>query len=179
MTDFDPMLLERASGIRLMALDVDGVMTDGKIYFDSAGNELKAFNTRDGLGMKALQRCGIRLAIITGRNSPMVAQRAAQLDIDFVFQGRTDKLEAYMQLLDKSGLEEHQICYAGDDWIDLPILQRCGLAITVPSADPEVKDRVHWVTTRAGGEGAVREMCDLILTAQGHHQRLLQEILAQ
>ena len=173
------MLLERASGIRLMALDVDGVMTDGKIYFDSAGNELKAFNTRDGLGMKALQRCGIRLAIITGRNSPMVAQRAAQLDIDFVFQGRTDKLEAYMQLLDKSGLEEHQICYAGDDWIDLPILQRCGLAITVPSADPEVKDRVHWVTTRAGGEGAVREMCDLILTAQGHHQRLLQEILAQ
>jgi len=179
VTDFDPMLLERASGIRLMALDVDGVMTDGKIYFDSAGNELKAFNTRDGLGMKALQRCGIRLAIITGRNSPMVAQRAAQLDIDFVFQGRTDKLEAYMQLLDKSGLEEHQICYAGDDWIDLPILQRCGLAITVPSADPEVKDRVHWVTTRAGGEGAVREMCDLILTAQGHHQRLLQEILAQ
>lgn len=173
------MLLERASGIRLLALDVDGVMTDAKIYFDSAGNELKAFNTRDGLGMKALQRCGIRLAIITGRNSPMVAQRAAQLDIDFVFQGRTDKLEAYMQLLDKSGLEEHQICYAGDDWIDLPVLQRCGLAITVPSADREVKDRVHWVTTRAGGEGAVREMCDLILTAQGHHQRLLQEILAQ
>jgi len=173
------MLLERASGIRLLALDVDGVMTDAKIYFDSAGNELKAFNTRDGLGMKALQRCGIRLAIITGRNSPMVAQRAAQLEIDFVFQGRTDKLEAYMQLLDKSGLEEHQICYAGDDWIDLPVLQRCGLAITVPSADREVKDRVHWVTTRAGGEGAVREMCDLILTAQGHHQRLLQEILAQ
>lgn len=179
MTDFDPMLLERASGIRLLALDVDGVMTDAKIYFDTAGNELKAFNTRDGLGMKALQRCGIRLAIITGRNSPMVAQRAAQLEIDFVFQGRTDKLEAYMQLLDKSGLEEHQICYAGDDWIDLPVLQRCGLAITVPSADREVKDRVHWVTTRAGGEGAVREMCDLILTAQGHHQRLLQEILAQ
>lgn len=179
MTDFDPMLLERASGIRLLALDVDGVMTDAKIYFDSAGNELKAFNTRDGLGMKALQRCGIRLAIITGRDSPMVAQRAAQLEIDFVFQGRTDKLEAYMQLLDKSGLEEHQICYAGDDWVDLPVLQRCGLAITVPSADREVKDRVHWVTTSAGGEGAVREMCDLILTAQGHHQRLLQEILAQ
>jgi 3-deoxy-D-manno-octulosonate 8-phosphate phosphatase (KDO 8-P phosphatase) len=179
VTDFDPLLLERASSIRLLALDVDGVMTDGKLYFDSAGNELKAFNTRDGLGMKALQRCGIRLAIITGRNSPMVAQRAAQLEIDFVFQGRTDKLEAYMQLLDKSGLEEHQICYAGDDWIDLPVLQRCGLAITVPSADREVKDRVHWVTTRAGGEGAVREMCDLILTAQGHHQRLLQEILAQ
>ena len=173
------MLLERASGIRLLALDVDGVMTDARIYFDSAGNELKAFNTRDGLGMKALQRCGIRLAIITGRDSPMVAQRAAQLEIDFVFQGRTDKLEAYMLLLDKSGLEEHEICYAGDDWIDLPVLQRCGLAITVPSADQEVKDRVHWVTTRAGGEGAVREMCDLILTAQGHHQRLLQEILAQ
>lgn len=173
------MLLERASGIRLLALDVDGVMTDAKIYFDSAGNELKAFNTRDGLGMKALQRCGIRLAIITGRNSPMVAQRAAQLEIDFVFQGRTNKLEAYMQLLGKSGLEEHEICYAGDDWIDLPVLQRCGLAITVPSADREVKERVHWVTTRAGGEGAVREMCDLILTAQGHYQRLLQEILGQ
>ena len=173
------MLLERAAPIRLLALDVDGVLTDGKIYFDSAGNELKAFYTRDGLGMKALQRCGIQLAIITGRESPMVTQRATELDVEFVYQGKADKLEAYMDLLDKSGMAEHEICYAGDDWIDLPVLQRCGLAVTVPDADREVKDRVHWVTSSSGGEGAVREICELILTAQGHGQRLLQELLSK
>lgn len=177
MPHYDTLLLERAAGIRLLALDVDGVLTDGKIYFDSEGRELKSFYTRDGLGMKALQRSGTRLAIITGRKSPMVTQRATELDIDFVFQGSSDKLEAYMELLDQSGLEDKQVCYAGDDWIDLPVLRRCGLAITVPTADRELRERVHWVTTRDGGDGAVREICDLILTAQGHFERLLQEIL--
>ena len=177
MSRTDPMLLERARQIKLLALDVDGVLTDGKIYFDSAGNELKAFNTRDGLGMTALQRCGIRLAIITGRQSPMVTQRAAQLNVDYVYQGRVDKLSAYMELLQESGVDDQQVCFAGDDWIDLPVLQRVGLSVTVPAADKEVKSRVHWVTSRAGGDGAVREICDLILVAQGHDQKLLREIM--
>ncbi len=179
MSQLDPMLIERAKKIRLLALDVDGVLTDGKLYFDSAGNELKAFNTRDGLGMKALQKYGIRLAIITGRESPMVTQRAEALGIDFVYQGSENKLLAYTDLLQKSGVEEDQVCFAGDDWIDLPVLLRVGLAVTVPGADDEVRNRVHWVTSRSGGDGAVREICDLILTAQGHHQNLLQEILDQ
>lgn len=179
MAFIDPLLTERAERIELLALDVDGVLTDGLLYFDTEGNELKAFNTRDGLGMKALQRFGIRLAIITGRESPMVTQRASQLKIDFVYQGCEDKLVAWMDLLAASGLNDEQVCYAGDDWIDLPLLQRAGLAVTVPAADLEVKNRVHLVTETAGGQGAVREICDLILRAKGHDRVLLEELLSQ
>lgn len=178
MNSIDPMLLERARKIRLLALDVDGVMTDGKLYFDTAGNELKAFNTADGLGIKAVQKFGIQIAIITGRKSPMVTQRAGALGINHIYQGSDNKLNAYMDLLEKSGVEAEQICYAGDDWIDLPVLIRVGLAVTVPEADKEVKDRVHWVTGRSGGAGAVREICDLILRSQGHDRALLEEILS-
>lgn len=177
MTPVDPMLLERASKIRLLALDVDGVLTDGKLYFDSNGTELKAFNARDGLGLKALQKFGIKLAIITGSRSSIVAHRAEQLGVDYVYQGCDNKLIAYTDLLRKSGIEENHVCFAGDDWIDLPILQRVGLAVTVPGADHEVKDRVHWVTSLEGGNGAVRELCDLILKAQGLDQKLLKEFL--
>ena len=177
MRPADPLLRELAARIRLLALDVDGVLTDGRLYFDSQGNELKAFNSRDGLGLKALQKFGIQLAIITGRKSPMVAVRATQLNIEHVYQGSNDKLGAYMDLLGKTGLAAEQVCYAGDDWIDLPVLRRVGLSVTVPDADEEVKKRVHWVTSRAGGHGAVREICDLILSAQGHDQTLLREIL--
>jgi 3-deoxy-D-manno-octulosonate 8-phosphate phosphatase (KDO 8-P phosphatase) len=173
----DTLLLELAARVRLLALDVDGVLTDGRLYFDSQGNESKAFNTRDGLGLKALQRFGIQLAIITGRKSPMVAIRATQLDIQHVYQGSDDKLSAYMDLIQKTGLAAEQVCYAGDDWVDLPVLRRVGLSVTVSDADEEVKNRVHWVTSRPGGHGAVREICDLILSAQGHDQTLLQEIL--
>lgn len=177
MSPSDPLLRELAARVRLLALDVDGVLTDGLLYFDSQGNESKAFNTRDGLGLKALQRFGIQLAIITGRKSPMVAVRATQLDIQYVYQGSDDKLSAYMDLMQKTGLAAEQVCYAGDDWVDLPVLRRVGLSVTVPDADEEVKNRVHWVTSRPGGHGAVREICDLILSAQGHDQTLLQEIL--
>ena len=179
MASIDPLLKERAKKIRLLALDVDGVMTDGKLYFDTIGNELKAFNTADGLGMKAIQKYGVELAIITGRESPMVTQRASALGIDYVYQGSDNKLNAYMDLLEKSGVDEEQVCYAGDDWIDLPVLIRVGLAVTVPEADFEVKDRVHWVTDRSGGAGAVREICDLILRSQGHDKALLEEILSR
>jgi 3-deoxy-D-manno-octulosonate 8-phosphate phosphatase (KDO 8-P phosphatase) len=169
------MLKERASRIRLLALDVDGVLTDGRLYFDATGNELKAFHTRDGLGLKALQRFGIELALITGRTSPMVAHRAEQLGIRHVYQGTDDKLTAYLDLLAATGLDHEQVCYAGDDWIDLPVLLRVGLSVSVPDADEEVRQRVHWITQRQGGHGAVREICNLILSAQGHDQVLLEE----
>jgi len=175
----DPMLLERARRICLLALDVDGVLSDGKIYFDSAGNELKAFYTRDGLGIRALILSGLRVALITGRESSIVSDRARQLGIEFVYQGSADKLSAYMDLLAKSGASDEQVCYAGDDWIDLPVLQRVGLSVTVPAADDLVKENVHMVTRSEGGAGAVREICDLILSAQGLDQRLLDEILGR
>jgi 3-deoxy-D-manno-octulosonate 8-phosphate phosphatase (KDO 8-P phosphatase) len=157
---------------------VDGILTDGRLYFDSEGRETKAFFTRDGLGMKALQRCGVRLAIITGRESPMVHRRAEELGVEFVYQGCEKKVVAYRELLAECELEDSEVCYAGDDWIDLPVLQRCGLAVTVPSADRVVRERAHWVTENAGGHGAVREICDLILQAQGHTERVLKEFLA-
>ena len=177
MNSRDPLLHERASRIRLLALDVDGVLTDGRLYFDNQGNEHKAFNTRDGLGLRVLQGCGISIALITGRESGIVARRAAQLGIEHVYQGQVDKLTAYMDLLEKTGLQDEQICYAGDDWNDLPVLQRVGLAVTVPAADLAVRERVHWITTLGGGEGAVREICQLLLDAQGHAEGVLREIL--
>jgi len=178
MSVLDPALQERAGKIRLLVLDVDGVLTDGRLYFDNAGNEMKAFNTRDGLGIRVLQRCGIEVAVITGRKSEIVSHRMAQLDIKHVYQGRVDKLNAFTHLLETTGLDAEQVCFAGDDWIDLPVLLRAGLAISVADADEHVKERVHWVTKRNGGEGAVREICNLILAAQGKDKIILDEILA-
>jgi 3-deoxy-D-manno-octulosonate 8-phosphate phosphatase (KDO 8-P phosphatase) len=176
-SSFDPLLLDRAASIRMVVLDVDGVLTDGNIYFDNNGNEMKAFSTRDGLGLRCLQLCGIELALITGRQSAIVDQRAEQLGIKHVYQGRNDKLDAFNHLLEKTGFDEQQVCYAGDDWIDLPVLERAGLAVTVPDADKIVKNSVHWVTSHRGGKGAVREICDLVLAAQGLDKKVLDEIL--
>jgi len=175
----DQLLIERAARIRMLVLDVDGVLTDGRLYFDNQGNEMKAFCTRDGLGMRALQSQGVILALITGRQSDIVAHRAAQLGVEHVYQGRNDKLNAFNELLSDTGMDEEQTCYAGDDWIDLPVLERVGLAVTVADADPVVKNRVHWVTSRDGGHGAVREICDLILAARGLDQQVLDGILSQ
>ncbi len=174
---FDPLLLEKAALIRLLVLDVDGVLTDGRLYFDNNGNEMKAFSTRDGLGMRCLQLCGIELALITGRQSEIVARRAEQLGIVHVYQGCTKKWDAFNHLLEKTGINEQQVCYAGDDWIDLPVLDRVGLAVAVSDADRIVKSRVHWVTSNGGGKGAVREICNLILAAQGLDEKVFAEIL--
>jgi len=174
----DAALKERAANIRMLVLDVDGVLTDGKLYFDHAGNELKAFNTRDGMGMKALQRAGIDVAVITGRKSGAVEHRMAQLGIQHVYQGREDKLEAFLELLEVTGLDAGQVCFAGDDWIDLPVLLRAGLAVSVADAEDHVKQQAHWITRRNGGDGAVREICNLILAAQEKEQTILDEILA-
>ncbi len=162
----------------MLILDVDGVLTDGRLYFDNKGNEMKAFSTRDGLGMRCLQRCGIELALITGRQSEIVARRAEQLGITHVYQGCHNKLVAFNHLLEKTAINEQQACYAGDDWIDLPVLDRVGLAVTVSDADRIVKRRVHWVTSNGGGKGAVREICNLILAAQDLDGQVLAEILA-
>lgn len=180
MTDqgkLPPGLLEKAAGIQMLVLDVDGVLTDGSLYFDNQGNEMKAFSTRDGLGMRCLQRHGIELALITGRTSKIVEKRADQLGIKHVYQGRNDKLKAFGELLKATGLSAEVVCYAGDDWIDLPVLERVSLAVTVADADDVVKSRVHWVTSRAGGKGAVREICDLIMVASGLDKIVLDEIL--
>ena len=174
---FDPLLLERAASIRMLVLDVDGVLTDGNLYFDSNGNEMKAFSTRDGLGLRSLQLCGIELALITGRQSAIVDRRAEQLGIRHVYQGCNDKLNAFNHLLEKTGFDEQQVCYAGDDWIDLPVLERVGLSVTVSDADKIVKDSVHWITSNRGGKGAVREICNLVLATQGLDKKVLDEIL--
>ena len=174
----DSELQKRASGIRMLVLDVDGVLTDGKLYFDHNGNELKAFNTRDGMGINVLQRCGIEVAVITGRKSEAVTQRMTQLGVQHVYQGREDKLSAFLHLLKETGLDAHQICFVGDDWIDLPVLLRAGLAVSVADAEDRVKDQAHWITERNGGDGAVREVCNLILKAQDKEQAILDNILA-
>jgi len=178
MPQMDAALRERAAKIRMLILDVDGVLTDGKLYFDHAGNELKAFDTRDGMGIKSLQRSGIDVAVITGRQSGAVTHRMAQLGIEHVYQGREDKLDVFLELLDIAGLDAGQVCFAGDDWIDLPVLIRAGLAVTVADAEEFVKQKAHWITRRNGGDGAVREICNLILSAQQKDQTILDEILA-
>lgn len=177
LSGFDTLLVERAAGIRMLVLDVDGVLTDGQLYFDNQGNEMKAFCTRDGLGLRALQSQGTELAFITGRQSEIVAQRAAQLGITRVYQGRNDKLNAFNDLLSDTGMDEQKVCYAGDDWLDIPVLDRVGLSVSVADAHPVVKNRVHWVTSLGGGKGAVREICDLLLAARGLDQRVLDGIL--
>lgn len=158
--------LERAREVRLMAFDVDGVLTDGALYLADSGEELKRFHTLDGLGMKLLAGAGIELALITGRSSRVVAKRAAELGIAHLFQGAEDKLEVLERLRARLGLAFGACGYMGDDLPDLPLLARCGFAATVPEAPDAVRARAHYVTRRSGGGGAVREVCEVILAAQ-------------
>lgn len=164
---------QRALLVRLAIFDIDGVMTDGSLYFNDDGKEYKAFNSLDGHGLKMLQQSGVAIAIITGRRSQVVAHRAKNLGIQHVYQGVDNKLEAYRHLLQKLALEMMQTAYMGDDVIDLPVMTRCGLAISVPAAPCEVQQYAHLVTQRAGGHGAVREACEFIMKAQGHYAAIL------
>jgi len=159
---------ERLGKIRLLLLDVDGIMTDGRIVYDNNGIETKSFDVKDGHGLKLLQRAGIRIGIITGRQSEVVAFRARELAIDILYQGVKDKLVPFREILDNLGLGEEEVAYMGDDVVDLPILRRVGFAATVADAVPEVLPLVHYVTGKKGGRGAVREVCDLILKEGGH-----------
>jgi len=158
------VFLER---IRLLLLDVDGVMTDGRIILDSRGGEAKAFDVRDGHGLKMIQRAGFIVGIITGRNSPVVDLRARELGIDLVFQGAKDKLVPFREIVGRLGLEDKQVAYFGDDLVDLPLLRRVGWAVTVSEAPEEVKAEADHITLLPGGRGAVREVCDLLLKATG------------
>ncbi|MCD6527527.1 MAG: HAD-IIIA family hydrolase [Desulfuromonas sp.] len=153
--------------IRLLLLDVDGVLTDGSIIYDSNGAESKAFHVRDGHGLKLLQRAGIKVGIITGRESAVVARRAAELEIDIVYQGVKDKLVPYQQILSDLNLTDDQVAYAGDDVVDLPILRRVGCAFTVADGVADIKPYVDYITTLPGGAGAVREICEMLLRQSG------------
>ena len=168
---------QRACPIRLAIFDIDGVMTDGSLFFCDDGKEYKAFNALDGHGLKMLKQTGVDIAIITGRNSQVVAHRAKNLGIHHLYQGVDNKLDAYQHLLQKLALQPEQTAYMGDDVIDLPILIRCGLAISVPAAPPEVQHYAHMVTRREGGHGAVREACEFIMRAQNTYADLLASYL--
>jgi 3-deoxy-D-manno-octulosonate 8-phosphate phosphatase (KDO 8-P phosphatase) len=161
------MFLNRAKLIRLVAFDVDGVMTDGGLFLSDSGDEYKRFNSLDGHGIKMLRASGVEVAIITGRTSRCVAMRAQNLGIAHVYQGVEHKLDAMVDLLDKLDLSRDSAAYMGDDVVDLCVMRHVGLAITVPEAPQLVFDHSHYVTKRGGGHGAVREACELIMSAQG------------
>ena len=158
---------ERAKRVRLLLLDVDGVMTDGRLGFDGAGREFKFFYARDGIGIKLLQRAGLRVGILSGRKARVVELRAKELGIDLLLQKVQDKAKGLEEVLRKERLRPDQICYLGDDLVDLPVLFQVGLAVAVADAAPEVKAAAHRVTRKSGGMGAVREICESILKAQG------------
>lgn len=163
----DAALLQTAAQIRLLVCDVDGVLSDGRIYMGNQGEELKTFHTLDGFGLKAVRALGIEVGIITGRQSRIVSDRMCALGIEHVYQGQGDKLPAFRELLDKLGLAPEQAAYIGDDVIDIPVMQACALGCAVANAHPLVRRAARYVTVQQGGDGAVREVCDLLLQANG------------
>ncbi len=160
-------LLKKAANIKLAVFDVDGVLTDGKLILGESGNEYKSFHVRDGHGLVMLLESGCKIAVITARSSKIVAERMASLGIEYVYQGEKDKGARLMQLIDELGLQREQVAYVGDDVIDLPAMIKVGLPIAVADARPEVKENADWITEERGGQGAVREVCELIMKAQG------------
>ncbi len=163
----------RAARVRLLILDVDGVLTDGRLYFGPQGEALKVFDVRDGHGVKLLRAAGIDVAILSSRRSEIVAVRARELGIERVLQGETDKSVGLQRLLAETRLGPEQCAFIGDDWPDLPVLTRVGFAATLSDAAPEVKARSHWIARAAGGRGAVRELAEFILRAQGRFDAAL------
>jgi len=174
----DSAVLAHAAATRLMIFDVDGVLTDGGLFYGEDGEALKRFNALDGHGIKMMQQFGVAAAIITARQSAFVARRARDLGITHVFQGIHDKRQAFEQLLAHTGLQAQQCGYLGDDVIDLPVLTRVGFKACVANGHREVKARCDFVTTATGGNGAVREVCDLLLAAQGNYEAALAPYLA-
>ena len=160
-------ILNKAEKIKLLVFDVDGVLTDGSLIVGDDGEEYKAFFSKDGLGMKMLQQTGVKIAVITARTSNVVLHRMESLGIKHIYQGQLEKLPAFEQLLSKLELTSEQAAYVGDDVIDLPVMLQAGLAITVADAHPLVKQHAHWQTPQCGGRGAARDVCELIMQAQG------------
>ncbi|HSN72487.1 MAG TPA: 3-deoxy-manno-octulosonate-8-phosphatase KdsC [Steroidobacteraceae bacterium] len=160
-------ITERARGIRLLVLDVDGVLTDGRLYIPAQGDELKCFHVRDGHGLKSLQRSGCRVAVISGRRSEAVVRRMRELGIESLHQGIDDKLSVFESLLQQFDVEASAVACVGDDTVDVPILERAGFAIAVADAHDDARAVAHYITRARGGRGAVREVCDLLLAAHG------------
>lgn len=167
--------IEKAKNIKLLILDVDGVLTDAKLFFDEQGKEYKAFNVRDGLGIKLLQQSGIQVAVISGRASKPVALRMEMLGISLVYLGQADKGQAFKKIIAEVGCTPEQAAHVGDDLIDLPVLIQVGLAIAVQDASEYILPYVDWQTRLAGGQGAVREVCDFILQAQGKMNGMIEQ----
>jgi 3-deoxy-D-manno-octulosonate 8-phosphate phosphatase (KDO 8-P phosphatase) len=161
-----PAVRERAAAVRLMVFDVDGVLTDGSLYYGEHGEAMKRFHVHDGHGLQLLREGGVAVALMTGRSGPIIDRRAAELGIAEVMQGVRDKGAALAELAQRVGMCLEQTGYMGDDIIDLPALQRAGFAASVPNAPGYVAQAAHWVSSQAGGNGAVRECCDLLLAAQ-------------
>lgn len=159
--------------IRLLALDVDGVLSDGRLYFNADGMETKAFHTQDGQGLKLLKHAGIQVALITGRDSPMVTHRAQALGIAHVYQGCPDKLNTLTRLCHELDISLDQVAYCGDDLPDLAAIQQAGVGVSVPNAPDYMHHYADWVTPRQGGHGAVRDICDALISARGLWDRIL------
>ncbi|RKZ94187.1 MAG: 3-deoxy-manno-octulosonate-8-phosphatase KdsC [Gammaproteobacteria bacterium] len=160
-------IIAKASAIKLLICDVDGVMTDGRLFFGDNGMEYKAFHSRDGLGIMMLQRSGIPLAIITARTSDVVTHRMKNLNINLVFQGQLSKVQAFEDICQQLQLSPEQVAYVGDDLVDLPVMKKAGLSIAVADAHEQVKRIADWTTRHNGGHGAVRDVCELLMEAQG------------
>lgn len=170
-----PEILQRASKVRLLVLDVDGTLTDGRIWIGPTGEALKSFHVRDGLGLRLVQKAGVALAWVTARTSPIVAHRAQELGIERVVQGCADKLEALRKLCTELGITPSEVAWMGDDLPDRPALRAVGLAAAPADAHPWVAASVHWQSTLPGGAGAVRELCDLLLVARSSRDRILED----
>lgn len=173
---FAPELLLAAQGVRIAFFDVDGVLTDGGVYFSEAGETLKRFSILDGYGLQLLKRAGIVPAVITGRDSKPLRVRLEALGIEHVRYGTSDKLPAAQAMLQSLGLDWQQAAAMGDDWPDLPVLRRVAFAVAPANAHAEVRAAARYVTMAKGGEGAARECCDLLLMAGGHYRRLLDDL---
>ena len=179
MTEAEKMqiITEKAKKLKLLILDVDGVLTDAKLFFDNQGNEYKSFHARDGHGIKLLRQTGVEVAVISGRKSNSVALRMKNLGIEHVYQGHENKRAAFNEVIEKIGITPEQAAHVGDDLLDLPIMIRVGLSIAVSDANFAVKQRADWCTTLPGGHGAVREVCDFIMQAQGHFDEVVNAYL--
>ena len=171
-------ILEKAKKIKLVIFDIDGVLTTGALFLGDDGQEYKAFNSKDGHGMRMLQDGGVDVAIITGRQSNVVKHRANDLGITRIYQGKRQKLPAYEELLEETGLSHEEVAYVGDDVVDLPVMTKVGLAICVQDGHPFVKKHAHWITEHNGGCGAGRDVCELILEAKGKLQDMLHSYLS-
>lgn len=172
--EIKPEVLERAKKITLLMMDVDGVLTDGRILYGNYGDELQSFNVKDGMGMWLWHEAGMQSVVLSGRRSAMVTRRSKEMQVSRVHQAVKDKKKTYLSIIKEMGKLEEEVCYMGDDLLDIPVLQRAGLAVTVADAVAEVRSQAHYITQHSGGSGAVREVVDLLLKATGQWEKVTQ-----